>query len=409
MKLRRALCLCVGLSSAACGDALPKVPELPSGMAMDGGPDHPVGGRSDAGADDSGGSAASVRPSRVVSMAPSFLVLGDTYKYTPKTSTRARSVEMVGAPDGMSVDQGTVRWTPTAAQAGDHHVTMRVQGDTSSAAEQPINITVVKSTLRAEGDVDESGGSVHSQRPDATRVLGMGVSVPPRSLARGAHMSVSELEQAPATPNSQGKAVAAQFGPHGQVFDSAAYLTLALPTGVTHSTKRVGVYVYDPAGRWQRTPMVGIDLDNGLVTAKALHFSIYAAIQSSIDLDVTLASAGAKSTCQGALVGRAVVTSPLSEIELASVNNLSDSLTALVGSGDVYLQDLLGFPGFSGILRVVQVLDLVEPHGSTEVLRERKLTVVTFYVPGDGTATITHSDALGNVLAVRAYPQPALA
>ncbi|MDB4976906.1 MAG: uncharacterized protein JWN48_5247 [Myxococcaceae bacterium] len=335
-------------------------------------------------------------------------MVGDSYSYAPKTNlSKARTLDLVGAPAGMEVRNGMVRWDPTDAQAGDYHVTLRASGAGTAVAEQPLNISVVRSTLRADGDVGEEGGSVIASSPDAHRVLGLGVQVPARSLDKNARITVGELERAPAMPNSLGAAVAVRFGPPGQVFGTAAQLTLALPQGVTHSNSRIGVYVYNPAGRWERTPMVGVDLDNGLVTAKAQHFSIYAAIQSSLDMDVTLARAGQGAVCQGALVGSAVVSSPLSEIELGSVNNLSDALAALVASGDPSVQDVLSVPGFSGSLRVVQVLELIESHGDTEVLRDRRLTVTTLYVPGDGSATLTHTDALGNVLAVKQYPVPA--
>jgi len=413
LKLRRALCLVVGLSSTACGDLIPDV-DIPS---------VPVGGDRDArvtggGTLDGGGSAdggtpgvAPARMARMVSVAPTYVLAGDPYRYLVKTSSKTAGLELGSdAPAGMRVRGAMVEWNPTAGQSGTHRATVRGAVSASGqVAAQEINISVAKATLRAEGDVDENaGGSVYASSPQASRLRGAGVSVGARAVSGSVKMTVSELDVAPAMPNSAGAVSAVRFGPAGQVFASPARVTIPLPKDVTHAASRLGVYVYDPVGRWRRVPMVQLDVANGLVTAKAQHFSIYAALQSSLDLDLHLDHAAAKSVCAGTLMARAQVTSPLMEIELAAVNNLSESVRASVttGGADPSLQDLLGAPGFTGSLRAVQVFDLLEAHDSTEVLRAQRLTTSTLYVPGDGSATITHTDALGNLLGSKRYARP---
>ncbi|MET0283369.1 MAG: MopE-related protein, partial [Polyangiales bacterium] len=218
-------------------------------------------------------------------------------------------------------------------------------------------------------------------------------------------MTVSELAQAPATPNSSGRASAVRFGPDGQTFDAPARITLPLPESSSRSAARTSVYVYAPTqGRWQRVPLVSLDLANGLATARASHFSVYAAIESKLDLQVSIAPTAEDGACANGLIARAEVASPLSEIELASLNNLPEALRARV-SGET-LQDLLTLPGFTGSLRAVQVFELVQRASDSEVVLERELIATTLYVAPDGSATVTHSDALGNVLSQQRYPQP---
>ncbi|MEY4511556.1 MAG: hypothetical protein RLZZ450_3678, partial [Pseudomonadota bacterium] len=417
LKLRRALCLFVGLSSTACGDLIPDV-EVPDFPGSDASTDARVigGGPLDSGGVASDGGTPPVvasRMARMVSVPPTYVLAGDSYRYLVKTSNKTAGLELSGdVPTGMRMRGSMLQWDPTAEQAGTHRVTVRGAVTAGGpVATQELNISVATSTLRASGDVDgEAGGSVYSSSPQATRLRGAGVSVPQRALSGSVKVSVSELDVAPAMPNTAGVASAVRFGPRGQVFSAPASVTIPLPSDVTHAPSRLGVYVYDPVGRWQRVPMVQLDVQNGLVTARAQHFSIYAALQSSLDLDLHLEHAASSSVCDGTLTGRAVVTSPLMDIELAAVNNLSEGVRALVttGGADPSLQDLLGAAGFTGSLRAVQVLDLLEAHDNTEVLRAERMTATTLYVPGDGSATITHTDALGNVLGSKRYARPLL-
>jgi hypothetical protein len=409
LKLRRLLCLCVGLTSAACGDAEQALPDFP-GRTMDGAVE-PTAGH-DAGASGGEGGAGVPQPgsrdrrARMVSAPGSYALVGEEYSYTPRTNTKARSLEMVDAPAGMAVRSGMVRWTPTEAQAGNSRFTVRALGAGSAVSEQQLDISVAKSTLAAEGDVDTTGGALYVQGNAERRMLGVGMVVPARAVGAGTRLSVSELSVAPGAPNSATPVRAMRFGPTGQIFDTPARVMLPLPENVTYSRSRLGVYVYDPAGHWQRVPMVALDLANGLVGAKAEHFSVYAAIQSSLELETTLTRVES-GACEGSLAGHAAVTSPLDEIALESVNNLSSELTALLAS-EASVQDLLGLPSFTGSLRAVQVLELVEGSEGHEVVRDQQLLVTTLFVPGDGSATITHADALGNVHATKTYPSAAL-
>jgi hypothetical protein len=89
------------------------------------------------------------------------------------------------------------------------------------------------------------------------------------------------------------------------------------------------------------------------------------------------------------------------------VNNLDERFTALLGV-NASVQQLVTLPNFSGSLRAVQVFDLVDVQGGGEVLREQRLVITTLFLPGDGTATIMHADALGNALGSKQYAQPLL-
>jgi Putative metal-binding motif/PKD domain len=413
LKLRRALCLCLGLSTIACGgDDAGTYRLLPTDGGLDARlPDASNPRGPEAGSVPPDGAVVdTVRRSRIVSMAPSFVVVGDAYRYRVKSSSKASSLELDGAPSGMAVRGGYVEWTPTAEQAGSHRLTVRaVAGD--SVAAQELNLKVATSTLRASGDVDaEQGGSVYSDSPQSARMLGAGVYVPPRAVSAGARMTVSELDQAPTTPNAAGRASAVRFGPEGQVFDAPARISLPLPEGATSSSTRTNVFVYQPlSGRWQRVQMLALDPANGLAMARASHFSVYAAIQSALDLDVELSQAPLESACAGGLLARAWVSSPLGEVELASLSNLPEQLRAKVSGLAPSLQDLLTTPGFAGSVRAVQVFELVERVGESDVVRDTRVAATTLYVAPSGAATITHGDALGNVIDRVSYTQPALA
>lgn len=403
LKLRSALFLLVGLSSTACSD---EGPDRSSPGVL--GPD----AATDAGGGLSGDGGVVVVPGngrtqRVVSVAPNYVLTGDTYRYTPKTNSKTTALELGNAPTGMQMRGTMVEWNPTEQQAGSHRMTLRAVGR-EGTTEQELNVSVARATLRASGDIDPAlGGRVVADSPAADKVRGASIDVSARAIGAATRLSISELDIAPPMPNAAGATRAVRFGPSGQVFATPARITLPLPEQVTMSRGRMGVYVHNREGRWERTPLLSVDPANGVATARALHFSIYAAIQSSLDLDVSLASAGAGSTCEGALVGRALLTSPLMDVELAAVNNLSEPLRLLVNKSDASLQDLLVAPGLSGSVRVVQVFDLVEGHGDTEVPRAQRLVATTLYFPGDGTATITHADALGNLLSKKTYAAPA--
>src|SRR5690606_22475541 len=147
----------------------------------------------------------------------------------------------------------------------------------------------------------------------------------------------------------------------------------------------------------------------GFMTAEAQHFSVYAAAQSQLDLELSLSEAAASSDCEGKLVARARLGSPLAEVGLSSVNNMSSALQARIAGDAPSVQDLLTLADLTGSLRSVQVFELVEHTGGGEVLREQLLAITTLHLAGDGTADITHTDALGNVIAEKHYQEPLLA
>lgn len=353
--------------------------------------------------DDAGQLALGKRQLRLVSAPPTYVLAGEKYRYRPTTNTKASTLEVRNAPVGMLVRGGAVEWEPTAAQAGTQRGIVRAQSSLGDTAEQELEIAVATSTLRAEGDATATdGASVFATSPSSARLLGAGVRVPPRALQSDVRITVGELDRPPPLPNAAGVVRAVRFGPSGTTFAAPAQVTLPVPEGVAAAKSRLGAYVYDPQGRWRRVPLVASDLENGFVTAAARHFSIYAAVQSSLDLELALGATGSDA-CEPALAARALVQSPLSEVELASVNNLSETLRARIAGESPSVLDLLRLSDFTGSLRVVQVFDLSD---ESEAVIEQRVLASTLYVRGDGTATVTHTDALGNVLAQQKYDNP---
>lgn len=408
--LRRAMGFCAVVAATGCNYLeqldIPKIPDagVDAGDGGTGGDDDD----DDDGTGGGGGFAAGLRRPRVVSAAPSYTLVDERYSYRPRTNAaRALSFALTEAPAGMSLRRGQVEWRPTPNQKGAHRVTL--SGDeTAEPYGQSFRVQVSTSTLIADGDVSTAGGSVFASGARASRVRGAGVDVPPNALRAGARLSVSEIDEAPPLPNSQGSLRAVKFGPAGTVFASPATVTLPLPESNVGLTKSaLGAYVYDPAGRWRRAQVLAVDLDNHVMVARARHFSIYAAAQSSVDLEARLSTAPAASGCEGALLAQSIVTSPLAKVGVSSVNNLDERFTALVGL-NASVQQLVTLPNFSGSLRAVQVFELVDLQGGGEVVLEQRLVISTLFLPGDGTATVTHADALGNALGSKQVEQPLL-
>src|SRR5690606_28638879 len=127
----------------------------------------------------------------------------------------------------------------------------------------------------------------------AGRMQGAGVQVPARAMKSPTNLTVSELDHAPRMPNALGAMRPVRFGPSGLVFDAPARVSLPLPEGVAHAKARLNAYVYNEKGRWERARIVSVDLDNGFMTAEAHHFSVYAAAQSQLDLELSLSEAAA--------------------------------------------------------------------------------------------------------------------
>lgn len=357
----------------------------------------------------SGGGDGTLRTARIVSAAPTYTLVDERYSYRPRTN-EAKSVtfSLMEAPSGMTVQRGQLSWTPGADKTGAHRVVLSAT-DANEPYGQEFRLTVSSAEEIASGDVPPAGGGVYAKSPRANLLRGAGVQVPPNALPRASRLTVSELEEPPPLPSTVGRLNAVKFGPSGTVFSTTASITLPLPDAeeVALSRATLNAYVYDSSGRWHRAQVLAVDLDNRTMTARAQHFSIYAAAQSQLALTATLRSAPADSECARTLVAQATVESSLSQVSIAAVNNLDERFSAQLGPEGT-VQQLLLLPGFAGSLRDVQVFELVEQTASGEVPREERMVVTTLYLPGDGTATVTHADALGNVLFAKAYPEPLL-
>ena len=80
------------------------------------------------------------------------------------------------------------------------------------------------------------------------------------------------------------------------------------------------------------------DLLNGIVHAKASHFSIYAASESAVDYELVVEAMDSGSICEGTLAARGELRDGLSGLDIASVNNLAPAMEAL-GASDVVVED----------------------------------------------------------------------
>ncbi|HEX6245361.1 MAG TPA: hypothetical protein VFZ61_30775, partial [Polyangiales bacterium] len=216
------------------------------------------------------------------------------------------------------------------------------------------------------------------------------------SLKGSTRLTVSEVDSAPAMGVTKGATRAVQFGPSGTVFSEPALITLPLPEGEIENPQRVGAFVYDPQGRWVRVPVVAVDAEKGVVHAKAKHFSLYAAGESALSLALSATLAPESGACAGSLFVSGVVEEPLTQLDLAEVAHVPAALEARVVDGK--LAGLLSVDGVAGSLRLVRVMELAQGGAGERVALESRLLVTTVYLPGDGSARITHTDALGNAL-----------
>jgi hypothetical protein len=348
-------------------------------------------------ADDAGGGF--VKQARVLSVAPTYAVADESYSYRPKSSSAEPAVWKVDqGPVGarMSEDGTTLEWQPSADQKGrnDLIISAKVEGRTLSQSGQ---VTVGVPEERASLELDEKAGGSTVVSAPKSKVRGAGLSVGPAGIKEKTRLRISEVEDAPEMTMAKEPPRAVHFGPSGTVFNDPALISLPLPEGSAVDKARVGAFVYDAKGRWQRVPVVSVDAEQGVVHAKAKHFSMYAAAQSKLALDVSLSRAAESGDCAGELSVSVWLKEQLSEIDPAQVGNLPVELAARVQSAD--LGALLASEGVSGSFRFVRVVELGEGEGDARVAFDTRLLVTTLYLPGDGRVVVTHSDALGNVLA----------
>jgi hypothetical protein len=390
------------------------VPDVPTGGAgKDGGPD--LGGPDDeaedgggesqedsgsqAGEDAGGDAVGTSNKARVVSVAPSYALAEETYKYHPKSNLAEPTLWKVEqGPAGVTIedDGATIAWTPTAEQKGKHEIVLsaKVGGHELS---QTGEITVAVADERAAAEIDESvGGSLIVTAPKS-RVAGAGVYARPASLKQATRLTISEVDEAPAMGIAKNNARAVKFGPSGTVFSEPALITLPLSDETTVTNKsRVGAFVYDAKGRWVRVPVVEVDTEKGVVFAKAKHFSLYAAAETKLALDVSAKLAPSTGGCVGALFVDAWLGDPAAQVDASAIGNLSPELSALLEGKS--LADFFALDGVHGSLRVVRVVELAQGQADQRVVLETRLLVTTLYLPGDGSATLTHTDPLGRVL-----------
>jgi hypothetical protein len=349
---------------------------------------------------DAGGDGLSTgNKARVLSVAPTYALAEESYKYRPKSNAAEPVVWKVEqGPAGVTVedDGATISWTPTADQKGKNDLVLsaKVGGHELS---QSGEITVAVADERAAVDIDESaGGSVTVTAPKS-RVAGASVYARPASLKQATRLSISEVDEAPAMGIAKSGSRAVKFGPSGTVFAEPALITLPLSDEAAVSDKsRVGAFVYDTKGRWVRVPVVDIDTEKGVVFAKAKHFSLYAAAEAKLGLDVSAKLAPSAGACTGSLFVDAWLEEPAAQVDASSLANLPAELAALAEGKS--LSDFLVLDGVRGSLRVVRVLELAQGTGDQRVMLESRLLTTTLYLPGDGSATVTHVNPLGRVL-----------
>jgi hypothetical protein len=377
----------------------------PDGTNPDGGRQTP--GRDDSGADEDdggpgedgdGGAPSFDKQARVLSVAPTYTLAQETYKYRPKASSAEQPTWQVeSGPKGLKVeaDGTTVSWTPGSDQKGKHSVTLKTKVNGYELT-QSGEITVAVAEERAAVDVDESSGGSAIVTAPKSRVAGASVAAKAKSLKDSTRLTISEVDTAPSMGISKAGPRAVQFGPSGTVFSEPALITLPLGDEGVKTKSRVGAFVYDTKGRWVRVPVVSVDTDKGVVHAKAKHFSLYAAAETKLGLSVAATAAPESGACAGDLFVSAWVEEPVTELVAAQISNLSETLVARAADGD--LASLLGQDSVAGSFRFVRVVELGQSVAGDRLLLESRLLVSTLYLPGDGSAQLTHTDALGHLL-----------
>jgi hypothetical protein len=363
------------------------------------------------GGEDSGSDAEmppiDARRQKVVSVGPPYGVAGEAYGYSPKSDQAGEaSWSVKQGPAGMSVDEKSQRvaWIPTEKQGGKHEV--EIEGATGDkAVTQTYEMYVAVSEKQAEATVNPKAESVIAVSSPKSDLQGTAVYTAPGAVKEPVAISISKVDQAPPMREAKGEITAVQFGPSGTVFQQPALVALPLSSegDIAPDLARVGAFVYNPEGRWERVPIVRVDLANRLVYARANHFSTLAAAESAFALDASLAVMPASSACEGELVGRASLVGALSDVSAEVVNNLPAELRAIVRSGVSALPKLLTQAQLEGSFRFSRVLTLWSGPATARVKVDEQLLVTTLYLPGDGTAQISHDDALGNEVASFAF------
>ncbi|MET0342196.1 MAG: hypothetical protein ABW252_14420 [Polyangiales bacterium] len=397
--------LALGACSDGIGSGRIDVSERSDAGRADAGMGQGGGDDDDPGDDDDDDAPSPLRFARFSSAPTTYALVNERYVYRPRSNGVALAeFTLSEAPAGMSIRRGQIEWTPTAEQGGaaPHRVTVR-GSDGARSIEQTFQLTVATSAERgARAVAAGTGGTVAVEQGE---LRGAGVHVARGGLAAGARLSVSELSAAPTIPNQVGRARAVRFGPSGTAFQSPATIMLPLPeegaTPITHAN--LAAFVWNPEGRWQRVQVLAIDRDNHVMIARARHFSIYVAAQSRLALNTRLARAGADSACVGGVSAYAELASELETATLSSVNNLPVALVPPGLAPDATPVTALLSASFRGSLRIVHVFELVEPHDGAELARDQRILATTAYFAGDGSVTLTHTDALGTTLGSKRY------
>ena len=339
---------------------------------------------------------------RVVSLTPGYALADEEYHYRPKVNLPEQaSWQIEKGPRGahVSADGAEISWTPAADQKGRNELSISTKLG-ARLLTQDAEITVGVAEEQAALDVDEKAiGSLIVTAPKSL-VRGAGVTVRPATLKSATRLSIAELSSAPPMAMAKGTPRAVHFGPAGTVFAEPAVITLPLSDEDAIDKARVGAFVYDDKGHWLRVPVVAIDTEKRLVHARAAHFSLYAAAQSKLTLSVSARTAASASACVGSAIADVTLDEQLSAIDGSQIGDLPAALAALVEGLPGGLSSLLASPGVSGSFRFVRVVELAQAAGAERVVLETRLLVSTLYLPGDGSATITHTDALGNMLGV---------
>jgi hypothetical protein len=371
-------------------------PELDAGVARDAG--------RDASTDEDGGVVAD--KTRVVSVVPEYSVAGEPYKYEGKTNEPGQAEWTVkSGPDGMTSDGTTIAWEPTKSQAGEHEIKVEAKIN-DKAVEQTATVTVATSEKRAETKSAASEGGSAVVTAPTSKIQGASITVSKGATGSDQPITISELDTSPKMAGKSGEAHAVQFGPSGTVFAKPALVALPLPSDVVVDVNRLGAFVHE-GGRWERVSVVRADLENRVLYARALHFSPYIAAVSALGLELELYRGAAESACEGRLFSRVHLTETLAEVDAAAINNPSESLKALIEGGVNDVEHVLLTDGLSGSLRFVRVVDLKQGSGEEQRTLDQRVHAATLYLPGDGSATVTHTDALGNLLGRFAFERVA--
>jgi hypothetical protein len=364
----------------------------------------------DANESESGGLITVTRQAQMVSVPPTFVLATEEFSYSPKhTRAGATDWNIVEAPAGVVVRERRVVADPGTLPPGEHTVVIEAMVD-DNVVRQRFPLTVAVPVQRARRVASPNDATQVSVQSETSRVRRSAVAVPEGAVEEDTVISINEVDRVPTRTSFREVGPVVDFGPSGTVFRKRATVSLPLDSAMMDS-KNVGAFTFNTkVGRWDPVEVLGIDKLNKLVIAKASHFSMYMAAESAFKVESTIGLMSSPLRCEGDLSVQSILNAKQSDVLATSINNLSPELKLLlpeIGAEKATLGDLLMSAKFRGTLRVVYSTTLFEGEGTQRTEIDSKATVASLFVGDNGKATVTVSDAVGNILESNSFPDVA--